>query len=260
MILLDAHAHFHPVYAVEDYFNAALANFDKEAGRHAATSCYLLCLVDPAGADTPNLLIGEIRARGSWSFSHTPDQAAILAQRSDGRRLFLIPGRQIVTLENLEVLALNCRLNMVDRTLPIDGVIAAVQAAGGVPVLPWGIGKWTGRRGNVIRQLIHSRRDVLVADNGNRLRGSRLPALLAESRALGIPVLNGSDPLPFARQVDRIAAHGNVLDVDAPPNDPVGALRLLLSRPESWRPYGAGASWTDFAINQVRMQIRKRMG
>lgn len=50
-------------------------------------------------------------------------------------------GRQIVTAEKLEVLALGTDLD-IDDGRPIREVLSLVTENGGLPVIPWGAGKW----------------------------------------------------------------------------------------------------------------------
>ena len=77
----------------------------------------------------------------------TNDEAeSLTASSKSGQDLSIVAGRQIVTAENLEILALGFDAGL-DDGLPIDEVILAVQAAGALCVLPWGFGKWTGKRG-----------------------------------------------------------------------------------------------------------------
>lgn len=259
MVILDTHAHFYPVYSAGDFLHAALSNFERHGGADAA-ACRLLCLVDPSGLATDAFLTETVRTHHGWTFACTGSRGAVQARAADGRDLYLLPGRQIVSRENLEILGLNCRMDTADRRFPLAGLIDAIRAAGGVPVIPWGVGKWTGARGAIVRSLIQTRRDFFLADNGNRLRGSPVPALLSEGRKQGIPVLSGSDPLPFPGESGRIATHGVRVDIASPPSDPVEAFHAAMAQPERWHVFGSGAPWPAFLKNQIRMQLRKRLG
>ena len=51
---------------------------------------------------------------GEWHFFHTDEACSVLAQSRDVRTLILVAGRQIMTKEILEVLALATRANFHD--------------------------------------------------------------------------------------------------------------------------------------------------
>ena len=98
------------------------------------------------------------KAIGNWAFHRTHEDCSLYAQSKNSQGLFLIAGRQIVTAENLEVLALATANDFRDGS-PMEELIEAVKESGGIPAIPWGPGKWMGRRGVFLRNLLERAKD-----------------------------------------------------------------------------------------------------
>jgi len=173
--------------------------------------------------------------------------------------LVVIAGHQIVTAEKLEVLALCCPPEVREGE-PLEATIAAVRSCGGVPLLPWGFGKWMFSRGKCIARVVEGAAPwPLLGDNGGRPALSWTPRLLRRGAARGIPVLPGSDPLPFADQVRRVGRVGVIMEAALDLERPATSVRkwLITLRPPL-RPFGNGLGPWEFARDQLRMQWRKR--
>ncbi|HMO51139.1 MAG TPA: hypothetical protein PKA21_08445 [Kiritimatiellia bacterium] len=256
LILADTHVHLHAVFDRDTALDAALAHMDYRAAGRAYRG--VLCLVDSEPVRSEDRL-GESGARQRWRLKQEAEGGAWRAENAAGRILYVLPGRQIISRENLEVLALDCRLTLADRSAGLHDLIDAVIAAGGIPVLPWSFGKWTGRRGRIIEAALHQRRDIVLADNGNRWPNAGEPRLVRLGRDLGLPVWSGSDPLPFPDEVNRLGCCGirfNMKDDDG--ISPGQALRRALTDAEV-QTYRAPCSFTRFVSAMVKMQARKRL-
>ncbi len=259
-ILLDAHVHYHPAFAAQTLLEAAWHNFRLAGGLSSTDFQACLCLTEAAGERAFERLSGSTRSQpGAWQIRPAGDQRSLVARRQDGAELLLVTGRQIVAREGLEVLALGC-----DPALPdgqaIREVIAETRAAGALPVLPWGFGKWTLRRGRLVAALLDEARspDLFLGDNGGRAAALPSP-LFAAAMARGIWVIPGSDPLPFAPQQERVGSYGCILpgalDMTQPSGSLLERLRALREQPQTFgqlQPLGA------FVTAQLRMQWRKR--
>ncbi|HQH28421.1 MAG TPA: hypothetical protein PLP17_13570 [Oligoflexia bacterium] len=70
---------------------------------------------------------------------------------ADGEQLILIAGRQINTVERLEVIALGASPEIADHALSFGAAAAAIRDAGGIPVINWAPGKWFFSRGRLVR-------------------------------------------------------------------------------------------------------------
>jgi hypothetical protein len=193
-----------------------------------------------------------------WSIQVTREPGSLIIRRPGHPVLIAVAGRQLTTAEGVEVLALLHTEAFPDGQR-LQDTVAAIQRAGALPVLPWGFGKWLGRRGTLVRALLRAHDGPLfLGDNGGRPAVLPTPALLVEGARL--EVLPGSDPLPLRDHETRAGSFGFYAEVPIDLDRPAAGLRAwLLSR--SAQPTGCGrrVSLGRFAWNQVRMQWRKRI-
>ena len=261
--LVDGHVHLHPEFDRHRFFDAAAANFAAAARRLRLppTTPGVLMLTESAGAHVFEELAGAAESTvPGWTVSRTAEPLSLAMTRRGGARVFLVSGRQIVTADRLEVLALDARDEIPDG-LPLESSVARVKAAGGLPVIPWGFGKWTGARRRRMAEFLQSPAGdgVLLGDNGGRLALAPLPALLREARQRGLPVVPGSDPLPFASQSERAGRYGFVLSAGVDSERPARTVvQYLMSRKDQPCPFGRLTPLPAFLILQLRMQWRAR--
>jgi hypothetical protein len=178
-----------------------------------------------------------------------------------GPVLLLVAGRQMATREGLEVLALGTADTLPDG-LPLPAAVAAAQAAGALPVIPWGFGKWWFYRGRLLRELLEAtgREEVLLGDNGGRPSFAPRPKLFTLAESLGIPVLPGSDPLPMNRDWTRAGSYGFVLGRDLSGDRPGDDLLGLLRRLEASPPVlGRRIGPVRFMANQIALRTSRRV-
>lgn len=202
----DTHVHLHARFETGAFFDAAAANF---AAAGAAPERGVLCLTECFGM-TAFRGLRELGQAGAWSFGGWGDHG-LWARRDDGAAVGVIAGRQVRCGDGLEVLGLGR-----DFELPDGGglreTVDAVRATGALTVVPYGVGKWTGRRGRAVRDLIdHGPADVAFGDNAGRI-GFGEPLLLARARAAGRTVLAGSDPLNLGGKHRCAGKWGVVVD------------------------------------------------
>lgn len=221
MLPVDGHAHFHQCFRLDEWLDHAAAAFRLAAGEHRAVipGRGVLCVVRP----DPGPPLGRIRERasstdtGEWELSGDGgDRRTLTARhRRRGDVIAVVAGRQVATTEGLEVLALGT-----DRPVPRRGSLArtvrGVGEAGGVPVIPWGFGKWWFARGRVLRSLLRAAdpSELFLGDNAGRLPMGPHLSVLGLARSLGVGVLPGSDPLPLAGHERRVGRFGFLLPSD----------------------------------------------
>ena len=191
-LLVDGHVHLHDSYDEARFFETACANLS----RH--------------GTGRPTLLLAEMGGQEifarwrngnvAWPIRATDEAVSFLV----GEKLLVIAGRQIVTAERIEVLAIGCE--KIPDGLTLNATIASVRDTGAVPVLPWGVGKWIGKRGRLVAKAA-ARDRVLLADNAGRPPGWPRPRLFEQH-----VILRGTDPLPLSREQERIGKYGFVLE------------------------------------------------
>ena len=266
MVLVDAHVHMYDCFNVAGVLDAAAANFARAARARSGAASFdgVLCLVEGAnerfvdGVRTQRLGRVWRGSHGYWELEEG-DEPETLKFRCGHSRLVVIAGRQLVTRERLEVLALGTTAPLRDGDA-IDATLHAVRSAGAAAVLPWGVGKWLGARGAVVDRILAEPewRGVFLGDNGNRLRYGRDPKRFAAARLAGRSVLPGSDPLPLPGQEARVGGYGFAVDVDLDPLRPAAGLLAHLSSGAAVAPFGEREGFRGFVGKQVALRFTKQ--
>jgi hypothetical protein len=242
--LVDAHVHLHrPAHALDDLALAA-ANF-AVADENAALAVVLLA--ERAGYDAFSQLAVQLPEAG-------PDAVWY----EDGPlRLLIVAGRQIVTREGLEILGLATR-NPIPDGLSAHGVLARLRSSDALAVLPWGVGKWLGKRGRIVDELIAEAPlgQLFLGDNGGRPTWWSVPQFSGR-----LPVLAGSDPLPLAGSTAAIGSFGSRVTGSLDESRPVASLKQILRNPSTKiSTYGRLTPSLRFFSDQARLRFsRNRM-
>jgi len=239
MLIADTHVHLYPCYDL----NAALGNAfnslsllapepgkaGKEGGAHLA-----ICLTERQDCHFfRQLRAGSVKLAGDlYTVEPCAEDNVVAIRNWEGRRLFVFAGRQIVTSEKLEVLSLTYDADILDGGL-IRPVIDRVLAGGGVPVLPWSPGKWFGKRGSIIGDLITSvyPDNFLIGDSALRPIGWGEPGLFLYGLEKGFKIIAGTDPLPFAGDENSIGKYGITCNSAFDAAKPLSEMRRLLKDP-----------------------------
>jgi hypothetical protein len=257
---VDAHVHYHDNFPTARFVGAAFDNVMQTASVAAVDATGCMVLTDPVGHDTFARLLStpfegwppDVRVRA------TDDPLSALLTRGDGRSIVAVAGRQIVTAERLEVLALGTRRRFRDGE-PVRDTLARVADCGALAVVPWGFGKWLFERGRLLRRLLDAEDSppFHLGDNGGRPRPARTPRLFALARNRGIWNLPGSDPLPFTWQAARVLSYGFFLPCTPRLDAPWQQIRTLITtartQPEL---FGRLENTAHFARTQVALRMR----
>jgi hypothetical protein len=248
--IVDGHVHIYDCFSVPDLLDAAWRNISSLAGAQGLRSFSgVLLLAETAREHVFARLKQEQRA-GRWSIRPTMESDLALVANGPAGSLLLVAGRQLETAEGLEVLAL-----VTPETFPdgwsIQHAVESVERSGAVPVIPWGAGKWLGRRGAVLREVVNTRADLFLGDNGGRPWFWPGPAW----QFAGRPLLSGTDPLPIPGEEKRVGSAGFILEVALGSEKPASQLRNLLSSGNSMPiSYGNPIGLSAFIRNQMRLR------
>jgi hypothetical protein len=272
MLLIDAHVHIYDCFDLEIFFDSAYANFKSAAKRSGNENDFtgVLLLTETSKdnwfkrlsecADGKHL--PERKETGNWIIQHTEEIDSLLAESGNSKKVLLIAGRQIVTKEGLEVLACATVENFEDG-MPIESLIKKIIEKNAFPIIPWGVGKWFGKKGRIVRDIINKSNNntlIYLGDNGNRPDFWPQPKLLKKACKKGIQILPGSDPLPFASESGRAGSFGCLMQIHIDPPMATTFIKKIITGDlkGTFRVYGRLEKCHRFLLNQMRAQINKR--
>ena len=263
LILCDAHVHYYDCFDLDYFLNCAWDNFYRQAQLSQKQDEFIAVLMlTEAKQDNWFLELKENTCQSNtWSFQETSELESLFAVDKDGHRIVIINGRQIVTSENLEVLAL-ATPDTLDDGKPITDVIEWVKDKGAIAVVPWGFGKWWGNRGRILSKVLESfsRDEVFLGDNSGRPWFLGWPDHFKKANREHRRIFPGSDPLPFSSEAWRPGSCGFYFIGSLEEASPAKSLRDHLSDPKTnIINYMHCERLIPFVKNQVAMQIKKRM-
>jgi hypothetical protein len=273
MIFIDAHVHIYPCFDLDVFFDAASRNFATVAKRvQPGQKKYsrILLLVEGAGYEWFGATAAQVQQKqqiitpaGRWviSSSGEADTLFALPKYMGGEKIFLVAGRQIVSAEKIEVLGLFCRANITDG-LSLPETLSLIEQNNGVAVIPWGAGKWSGRRGKILQDYLISekREQVFLGDSGGRPRFWPTPKLFRLEQTDRAPLLSGSDPLPLRHDALRVGSYGFCIDVqDSDTVEPCRYTKKYLKEGgTSIMPFGRLQKNSSFILNQIQLRLQAK--
>lgn len=193
--ILDTHLHLHPQFTLGEVLRACgtrLAGF--RASAPAAVFGGIVAEME-GGYSWSQLSAGAVPGVENLRLVRVEEGA--LSFRVNEVTIYLFRGKQVVSREGVEVLALLPTAD-VPSGEELGATIDAIVALRGVPVLPWSPGKWWGKRGRLVREVVARDSRVWVGDISLRFWGARWPLRLRGASGEVARVLYGSDPLPVA--------------------------------------------------------------
>jgi 2-polyprenyl-3-methyl-5-hydroxy-6-metoxy-1,4-benzoquinol methylase len=287
-LLVDAHIHLHDCFDLGKFFTAARNNFQQQSRQLGleSTAEGVLLLAEVRGMhaferlkQTRSQLNEQLR---DWTIEPTSEAMSLRVTHTDGQSLLLVSGRQVVTQEGIEVLTLMTPATVEDG-LSLEETLNAAIAADSLTVLPWGVGKWLGKRGQLVRDRLEASlpgslqanpqanpgntdpaTPLFAGDNGGRPSFWPLPSFCQQR-----PQLPGSDPLPLAGEVQRPGSFGFVVAAPADWREHAATpgQRLKAWLQSAWlqndqtllQPYGRSPSPWQFLKNQSLLRINKKL-
>jgi hypothetical protein len=265
IVVVDTHAHLYPCAKLDRFLENARQHLSGLAAQaanrstHRPGACvHVLCLTERASETAfAQLADGRLTATG-WRLLGCAEPAALRLRAEDSFELTLVAGRQIVTRERLEALALGLDTPLPDG-LALPEALSRIREARGLAVLPWSPGKWLGHRGRVVRDLLLSAQpgELLLGDTALRPQPGLEPRLHVLGRRHGIAIVAGSDPLPLPGEERHVGRYATVMDVPFSPETPIASLRTALSAAASPATHGTRRSWLSVAVALARHALAR---
>ena len=225
----------------------------------------LLLVADPEGVCGFERLLrhGSERCSGESSrwLCEDGDDRSVTCRQPSGMKIIAVRGQQLITREGLEVLGVGYK-NDLPSGLTLAKIMERISAAGGWSIVAWGAGKWIGRRGRVLTDMIIAeggRTDIMLADNGGRpWCWSRVPQFETAAER-GMRVLAGTDPLPLKGEENRVGSYGFHVRIDRPAGQSiVDAFRSALENPDTKiQTIGEHMTIGGFVSKQLRLRLQR---
>jgi hypothetical protein len=257
LLLVDGHVHVYSAEQLPHVLIAAAKNFAVHAPAGGRWSGLLL-VADPQGTDSAAWLAAlSERPPPGWAASRSADPLLFHFRTPGGQRLSVLRGQQLASAEGLEVLAIGAAAPASRAAL--TEMIGHLRSEGCLVVIPWGVGKWLGRRGRLLEAALSTpdAQGVVLGDNGGRPWFWPREALIARAQATGIPLLPGTDPLPLPGEEMRVGTTGAMLAVHEAAVQSVPSLLATLAG-GGWTPFGRRMGAWPFLRNQIGLRLARR--
>lgn len=251
-IVADTHIHLYDNYNLESFFDKAFKNMEDLS----SNSEKILCLTEAKSNQFFNRF-SEGESCGKYSFQKTEESHSLKIISDNKTVAYLLNGRQIVTSEGIEVLALATDKQIEDGRQASD-VIDALIKEEALVVLGWGVGKWLFGRGELVNSLIKSGNPetLIIGDNSARPPFWGTPVQYNTAEKGNFRVIAGSDPLPFSEEIDKPGTFGIKGSTDFNEAAPSESLKELI-RSGSFEICGKRDSIVQFFTRQLRMYTKK---
>jgi hypothetical protein len=234
-LVFDSHVHIYPEYPLEVFFNTAFSNLKALASRHstAQSAPLMLALILTERFDChffKELSTNKIDLRSfGYQAKSLAEEGCLAITNKTNQTIYLYAGRQIVTKERLEILALTADVDIADGQSFSD-VMKQVIAANAMPVLNWAPGKWMFKRWPIVKKIIEevSPEKLLICDTTLRPSCYPEPCLMKEARKNGFKLIAGSDPLPLPGEEALVGSYGIYSEVSIDVERPVSSMHDIL--------------------------------
>jgi hypothetical protein len=259
-VTVDFHLHYYNNYDEETFWPSLIANLDRGSeplgSGFAPLERVALLTEAPGVAMFPRWQGRTDPGPDGMRFTSTGEPYSLALCRDGERRLLLIAGRQIVTAERLEVLTAGA-VPLIPDGRPLATVVDELTAAGALAIIPWGAGKWLGRRGRLVSETAGrlTAPTFFLADNPARPGCWPPPRIFRDMERRGKAVLRGSDPLPLSGEEKRAGAFISLLEGEFDPWLPLASLKKILAQNGSIHGLGRRNSLASFLWRQVRLRL-----
>jgi hypothetical protein len=229
-IIVDTHVHLYPCYdlriAMVNLFGN-LSGFGGDAQKAAFLAERYDCDYFNRIKNNGQQILGN-----KFKVEVAGEENALVISADDGDQLYLYAGRQIVSRERIEILALATDF-VTTAEWDARKVVEHVIEKGGIPVISWAPGKWFFKRKKVVQDLIDQFNpgEILIGDTTLRPHIWKEPDLMYSASQKGFSIVAGSDPLPFEGEEKYLGCFGSLIEGEISDNEPVSSIRSILKTP-----------------------------
>ena len=225
-LVADTHVHLYPFYDLP----AAVRGLEERLAALAPGAVKIAFLAERADCDVFAAIRNGEAGPPDAEWRTVSGTVCLEMRRAGVPALYVFAGRQVVTAERIEILALATGSRFADGQSAAD-TLAAIRRAGGVPVLSWAPGKWLFKRRRIVRRLIETATpgQLLIGDTTLRPKHCPESPLMKAARVRGLAVVAGSDPLPFRGEESIAGTYATTWDAEFDPADPLASIRRTLT-------------------------------
>jgi len=263
-LIIDTHIHLYSQYDLSLLFMSAFENMSLYSRANDFTDDLLLVLgLTSTLSETTWQDLKEMQNNGvtivgkggEWRLSKTCDDTLLRVSNPAGDQIYLLCGCQLVTSEKLELLVLGTESPVYDAS---NGLLWHVEKnLAELMVVPWAVGKWLGRRGEIVSEAIDRFPELIqLGDNGGR------PALWSHVKQFrqvaqsSIAIWPGTDPLPLQNQERRVGL--NTIAIEGVNLPDLSGKEVVATLKEKGKPV-MSQSRRESLINFLRNQISLRL-
>lgn len=236
MFFLDAHCHIYPCFSIETFFDSFFKNIreiEHQTSSIITHSGIILTETNTCNFHTAlhhdSSMLEKLRKHGYERIN----DCFISSQDPSAPPLKIYPGRQVSSIERIEVLAL-FREEPLPEDLSLETLLKEIRSQNGLPVINWAPGKWSGKRRKLVESYLkHHSKEALLGLSSLLPEGFSYPKIILDGMQADIPIIYGSDPLPFKGQESLAGSYGMLFPLlqDVPP--PADFARILEKPPHS---------------------------
>jgi len=263
-ILIDSHVHLYENFDPDSFIESINRNFNKFAE------------TDENGFSDPIKMIFLTEAKDNDFFTRiadnslplkimdihsekTHEEGSILLMQNGHDLFYIIRGRQIITEENIEILSVGPGARIRDG-LPAAEVLEQLKDREELAILAWGVGKWLFGRGKLVKNIINKSDYpyLLIGDNSARPSVWLKPLIYRKGEKLGIPIINGSDPLPLDGEDEKAGSYFFMIKGSFDPEKPLKSIKQILkSDIKEIKNLGKRDSVFAFLKRQSKIMLKK---
>lgn len=263
-IFVDGHVHFHDFPNLEQLFETVYSNFYFRANlNNKFPFLPVLFLCNTEKENFFSSIVNDSKDKktqfGKWHIERTSESCSFKIRSETGELFYIIIGEQLTTKENLEILSIGSSESL-KNGLPLREIAVQIDSNNAIPIIPWGFGKWYGKRGAILTEFInedHSS-NLFLGDNGGRPSFLPYPGQLDRAKKRQIVILPGSDSLPVSGSYKKIGTFGFIIKSTISEETPFYDIKKLLNGTNiKIENYGTNIKTIHFLKNQIKLFLKK---